>query len=142
MTPYTAPELLRILLSHEVANGVISTNDKALKRISEIFSARGSAFSLQPIIDAQGAASLVRCLTSADLFGLDTEHRILAVETLVELLLDFDTMDEYMHTCSQKASKALGERNALAKQKRTVIPPELAEEKVPIAKGECVCWLM
>lgn len=135
ITPYTAPELLRLLLQYELANGTCSTNDRAVARIYQSVPNSSSARDLLPSGDALGAASLIKRLASADLFALDTEHRILAIEVLIELMLDFDTMDEYMHLCNRRAIKAWQARLALTKQKRTVILPELAETKLPVEKG-------
>ncbi|KAL5967786.1 Tyrosine-protein kinase BAZ1B [Taenia solium] len=134
ITPYTAPELLRLLLQYELANGTCSTNDRVVARIYQSVPNSSSVRDLLPSGDALGAASLIKHLTSADLFALDTEHRILAIEVLIELMLDFDTMDEYMHLCNRRAIKAWQARLALTKQKRTVIPPELAEAKLPAEK--------
>ncbi|VDM31325.1 unnamed protein product [Hydatigera taeniaeformis] len=135
ITPYTAPELLRLLLQYELANGTCSTNDRAVARIYQSIPNRGGVRELLPSEDGLGAASLIKHLSSADLFALDVEHRILAIEVLIELMLDFDTMDEYMHLCNRRAIKAWQTRLALTKQKRTVIPPELAEAKLTIEKG-------
>ncbi|VDL64525.1 unnamed protein product [Hymenolepis diminuta] len=92
----------------------------------------GSATLLEPSRDALGANSLFEQLSSTDLFALDVEHRILAIEILVELMLDFDMVDEYIINCHQRSIKANRERVTLAKQERTVIPPQLMEEKAPI----------
>ncbi|KAL5110597.1 Tyrosine-protein kinase BAZ1B [Taenia crassiceps] len=135
ITPYTAPELLRLLLQYELTNGTCSTNDRAVSRIYQSVPNGSSVRDLLPSWDALGAASLIKHLTSADLFALDTEHRILAIEVLIELMLDFDTMDEYMHLCNRRSIKAWQTRLALAKQKRTVIVPELAETKLTVEKG-------
>lgn len=131
---------MRLLLSCELAKGTCSTNDIAVDRIRQIVtSSDGNADYLKPPKDALGASSLFKHLSSTDLFALDTEHRILAIEILVELMLDFDTVDEYLHTCDKKAIQATKERLALSKRKRTVIPPELKEEKVQIQKGNSQC---
>lgn len=136
ITPYTAPELLRLLLSCELAKGTCSTNDLAIERIREIIDATSGDIVVEPAKDALGASSLFEQLSSTDLFALDVEHRILAIEVLVELMLDFDSVDEYIISCHQKSVKAIKERQALAKQERTVIPPELLEEKAPIQQGK------
>ncbi|VUZ45234.1 unnamed protein product [Hymenolepis diminuta] len=134
ITPYTAPELLRLLLGCELAKGTCSTNDLAIDRIRQIInsSGGGSATLLEPSRDALGANSLFEQLSSTDLFALDVEHRILVIEILVELMIDFDMVDEYIINCHQRSIKANRERVTLAKQERTVIPPQLMEEKPPI----------
>ncbi|EUB59408.1 Tyrosine-protein kinase BAZ1B [Echinococcus granulosus] len=134
ITPYTAPELLRLLLQCKLANDTCSTNDRAVARIYQIVPNSSGMRNLLPSRDALGAASLIKHLTSADLFALDTEHRILAIEVLIELMLDFDTMDEYMHMCNRRAIKAWQDRLALAKQKRTVVPPALSAAKSTVEK--------
>nr|CDS31995.1 zinc finger protein [Hymenolepis microstoma] len=136
VTPYTAPELLRLLLSCELAKGTFSTNDLAINRIRHIInsSGGGSTSLLEPFRDALGASNLFEQLSSVDLFALNVEHRILAIEILVELMLDFDMVDEYIISCHQRSIKANRERVTLAKQERTVIPPELMEEKTPVQK--------
>uniref|UniRef100_A0A5K3EW47 Bromodomain adjacent to zinc finger domain protein 1A n=2 Tax=Mesocestoides corti TaxID=53468 RepID=A0A5K3EW47_MESCO len=139
VTPYTAPELLRLLLEREVANNIGSTNDRALARIRQLITSNGGDVgSFVPPRDVVGAASLLKCLTSSDLFALDPEYRILAIEILVEWMLDLDTMDEYMHTSSKKASDTWQARLTLTRQKKTVLPAgydddddKLSAEKEP-----------
>lgn len=136
ITPYTAPELLRLLLQCELSNGLSSTNDRVVARIREVIASNGgNAGDFMPSQDALGAASLIEHLASTDLFDLDTEHRILAIEVPVELMHDFDTIDEYMHLCGKKAINAWQSQLALSRQKRTVMPPELIDLKPPIDKG-------
>lgn len=137
ITPYTAPELLRLLLGCELAKGTCSTNDLAIDRIRQIVtsSGGGSTTPLEPSRDALGANSLFEQLSSTDLFALDVEHRILAIEILVDLMLDFDMVDEYIINCHQRSIKANRERVTLAKRERTVIPPQLMEEKAPVQMG-------
>ena len=143
ITPYTSPELLRLLLQYELANGECSTNDRAVARIRQVIaSGGGNVVDFKPSQDALGATSLVKHLASTDLFALDTEHRILAIEVPVELMHDFDTMDEYMHMCSKRAINAWQTRLALSKQKRTVIPPNLVDLKTPAEKGNFCAFVL
>uniref|UniRef100_A0A0R3T3U6 Bromodomain adjacent to zinc finger domain protein 1A n=1 Tax=Rodentolepis nana TaxID=102285 RepID=A0A0R3T3U6_RODNA len=136
ITPYTAPELLRLLLSCELAKGTFSTNDLAIDRIRQIINSFGGGNTslLEPSRVSLGANSLFEQLSSVDLFALNVEHRILAIEVLVELMLDFDMVDEYIISCHQRSVKTNKERLTLAKQERTVIPPELMEEKISVQK--------
>lgn len=113
---------MRLLLAQEIARDVCSTNDRALVRINDIMSSSG--LSVSQTEDARGATSLLQQLTSSDLFTLDPEHRILSIELLIEWMLDFDTMDDYMHATEKREADARFARAALVKQKRTVLPTD------------------
>ncbi len=119
---------MRILLSRELSKDVCSTNDRALSRVKQILASTGGA--LTPLDDARGADSLLERLNTTDLFALDTEHRILAVELLIEWMLDFDTMDDYMHASRKRAHDALCAYTTLAKQqKQTAMPTDDTDDE-------------
>ncbi|CAL8090834.1 unnamed protein product [Calicophoron daubneyi] len=129
VTPYTAPELLRLALLHEKS---YRSELKALLAISSNPVNQPVSTEISPAVtDTANSSSkmnmleLVKQLTSSDLYELRPEARLFALETAVERLFDLDLIDDHLLACQHRASEAwhkkakvLRERNLRKKEQK------------------------
>ncbi|BHF66050.1 Tyrosine-protein kinase baz1b [Sparganum proliferum] len=122
VTPYTAPEFLRLLLVREVSHGFTSARDRAMAFLRSAGLHAVDESEVDSKVPTPGTLSLVNQLTSFDVFALDPEHKILLLELLVERLLDVDSIDDYMHSTDRKATNAYNKRIAAERKRRKLLP--------------------
>ncbi|VDL90975.1 unnamed protein product [Schistocephalus solidus] len=122
VTPYTAPEFLRLLLVRELSHGFTSARDRALTILRSVGLPAKDESEVDSKVPMPGTVSLVNQLSSFDIFALDPEHKILLLELLVERLLDVDSIDDYMHSTDRKATNAYNKRIAAERNRRKLLP--------------------
>ncbi|VDK80174.1 unnamed protein product [Dibothriocephalus latus] len=122
VTPYTAPEFLRLLLVRELSHGFTSTRDRTMAFLRSVGVHTKDEFEVDSTVPTPGTVSLANKLSSFDIFALDAEHKILLLELLIERLLDVDSIDDYMHSTDRKATNAYNKRLAAERNRRKLLP--------------------
>ncbi|TPP61401.1 putative Zinc finger protein [Fasciola gigantica] len=102
VTPYTAPELLRLTLLH----GTLEMESRTHKHVSDAVSA--SSVSDIELIDQ---------LTTMDVYQSCPDIRLRMLETAVERLFDLDLIDDHILACHRRATEAWNKKNKLLKDR-------------------------
>ncbi|CAH8850715.1 unnamed protein product [Trichobilharzia szidati] len=100
VTPYTAPELLRLTLLHEVP-----LNHSSMVKSEEFLKHDNSVTELKQF-ERSTVIQLVHHLSNSDLHELFPEARVLALESAVEKIFDLDLIDDHIMACQRRATEA------------------------------------
>nr|CAH8850569.1 unnamed protein product [Trichobilharzia regenti] len=100
VTPYTAPELLRLTLLHEVP-----LNHSPIVKSEEFLKHDNSVTELKQF-ERSTVIQLVHHLSNSDLHELFPEARVLALESAVEKIFDLDLIDDHIMACQRRATEA------------------------------------
>ncbi|CAI2727957.1 unnamed protein product [Schistosoma spindalis] len=97
VTPYTAPELLRLTLLNEIPSNYARTT------ILEQLRNRDA-----PVTDLNNSSvtQLIHHLSNSDLHELFPEIRVIALEWAVDKIFDLDLIDDHIMACQRRAADA------------------------------------
>ncbi|KAF7260202.1 hypothetical protein EG68_03654 [Paragonimus skrjabini miyazakii] len=104
VTPYTAPDLLRLTLLHKPqgSDAIQTIEDTVQRDLVSIELCPGKSYGpFDP-----NTQSLFAQLDAFDIYQLHPESRLLVLESAVERLFDLDLIDDYMLACQRRAHQA------------------------------------
>ncbi|KAL3320273.1 Tyrosine-protein kinase baz1b [Cichlidogyrus casuarinus] len=107
VTPSTAPEMLRLILNFYRRSGWFSSSAQVHMRANQI--------SVDEVID-QEIDVLSELLQRVDFDALTVDQRIMALEILVDRLMDLDLIDDFIETCHHRQTEA--NKNLLTVRKK------------------------
>ncbi|KAH8876795.1 Tyrosine-protein kinase BAZ1B [Schistosoma japonicum] len=99
VTPYTAPELLRLTLLHE-----ISSSHARVTTVSEQLQSHKIVPDAEP--NNSMTAQLIHQLSNSDLHELFPETRFMVLESAVDKIFDLDLIDDHIMACQRRAAEA------------------------------------
>ncbi|CAH8561749.1 unnamed protein product [Heterobilharzia americana] len=111
VTPYTAPELLRLTLLHEVPLNLSSVTG------SEQLPNHNNLITEFKQFEQNTLTQLIHHLSNSDLHELFPEARVLALEFAVEKIFDLDLIDDYIMACQRRAADAWQKKSQMLRDK-------------------------
>ncbi|CAH8503608.1 unnamed protein product [Schistosoma turkestanicum] len=97
VTPYTAPELLRLTLLHEVPSN--SNRTTVLEQLQNHATSATDS-------NNSSVTQLIDHLSNSDLHELFPEIRVIALESAVDKIFDLDLIDDHIMACQRRAADA------------------------------------
>ncbi|CAH8553271.1 unnamed protein product [Schistosoma curassoni] len=100
VTPYTAPELLRLTLLNEIPSNHARTT------ILEQLRNHDAPVTDPNPFDQNSVTQLIHHLSNSDLHELFPEIRVIALEWAVDKIFDLDLIDDHIMACQRRAADA------------------------------------
>ncbi|CAH8556542.1 unnamed protein product [Schistosoma bovis] len=100
VTPYTAPELLRLTLLNEIPSNHARTT------ILEQLRNHDAPVTDPNPFDQNSVTQLIQHLSNSDLHELFPEIRVIALEWAVDKIFDLDLIDDHIMACQRRAADA------------------------------------
>ncbi|TGZ68700.1 hypothetical protein CRM22_004119 [Opisthorchis felineus] len=105
VTPYTAPELLRLTLLHGTTD--CTQKSELIRLDSSADNENGDSHVSTPdYFHQDNLHALLHKLTTFDIYQLCPESRLVVLETVVQRLFDLDLIDDHILACQRRALQA------------------------------------